>query len=218
MVDLADGHHLAHQLLRFRRDREIGKARGKAGDAQDAHRVFDKGRTDVAQYLGRNIGDAVEGIGQRAIVGARDGVDRQVTPREIIGKADVRSSVEGKALVAVPGLALGAGERVFLVRLWVQENREVLADRLETLGQHGFGRCADDDEITILHRQAEQFVAHGATDCVDLHVDGRHQRNGKTAIRRPFRPVHPRAIPASPARRAWHRPTCATRQATRLRK
>jgi hypothetical protein len=37
--------------------------------------------------------------------------------------------VEGEAVVAVAGLALGPGQRIFLVRFGMQEDREILADR-----------------------------------------------------------------------------------------
>ena len=58
--------------------------------------------------------------------------------------------VEGEAFVAGRGLALGARQRIFLVRLRVQENREVLADRLVAQRHHFLRRGADDDPVAIL--------------------------------------------------------------------
>ena len=52
MIDFAGGDHAAHQRQRFRRHRKIGEAGGKAGKAQDAHRVFGEGRADMAQDFG----------------------------------------------------------------------------------------------------------------------------------------------------------------------
>ena len=74
-----------------------------------------------------------------------------------------------ESLVAAAALALGASKRVFLVRLRMQENGEVPADRLEAGALHLVGCRADDHVIAILHGQAEQFVAHGAADDVGLH-------------------------------------------------
>src|SRR3546814_4937466 len=66
-------------------------------------------------------------------------------------------------------LAFGAGQRVFLVRLRGQEHGEVAADRLEAGGEHGVGGFADDDEVAVAGRQAQQPVAHRAADEVDVH-------------------------------------------------
>jgi hypothetical protein len=68
------------------------------------------------------------------------------------------------------GLALGAGQRIFLVRSGMQENREILAHRLEAARQHILGRSANDDVIAILNRQTEQLVADRSADREDLHV------------------------------------------------
>src|SRR3546814_8647839 len=58
-----------------------------------------------------------------------------------------RIGVDDEAAVAAAGLAFGAGQRVFLVRLRVQEHGEVAADRLEAGGEHGVGCFTDDDEV-----------------------------------------------------------------------
>ena len=52
MIGLAGGNHAAHQFERFRGQRKIAEAGGETGDAQDAHRVFGKGRADMAQDFG----------------------------------------------------------------------------------------------------------------------------------------------------------------------
>src|SRR5438105_15505730 len=77
--------------------------------------------------------------------------------------------MHGEALVAAPALSLGARERIFLVRLRVQEHREILAHRLVAEALHFLGRGADHDVVAILDRQPEQLVAHRAADRVDLH-------------------------------------------------
>ena len=51
-IDFAVCHHLAHHGQGFGRDGKVGKARRKARQPQDAHRVFAEGVGDVAQHLG----------------------------------------------------------------------------------------------------------------------------------------------------------------------
>ena len=72
-------------------------------------------------------------------------------------------------VIAMPGFALGTGQRIFLMGFGVQEHREVFTDRGKPCGQHFFGRAPDDNIIPITRRQAEQSVAYGATDNVGLH-------------------------------------------------
>ena len=72
-------------------------------------------------------------------------------------------------MIAVSGLALGAGQRVFVLSLRVQENREIFADRPEALCQHGFRSSTDDHVIVIGVGSAEQFVTDGTADEVCLH-------------------------------------------------
>jgi hypothetical protein len=98
-----------------------------------------------------------------------DGVDGEVAAPQVVLQRDVGRGVDGEALIAAAALALGAGERVFLVRLGMQEHREVLADRLEALLDHLLRGGADHHPVAILDLQAEQLVADGAADDVLLH-------------------------------------------------
>ena len=77
--------------------------------------------------------------------------------------------MEHEALVTGRGLALGARQRVFLLRDGMQEHGEVFTDRTEALLHHLLGRGADHHVVMILHRQSQQGVAHGAADNVNLH-------------------------------------------------
>ena len=96
-------------------------------------------------------------------------VDREVAAREVLLQRHVGRGVELEAVIAARGLALGARERVLLLRFRVQEHREILADRLVAELHHLLGRRADHDVVAVLHRQPEQLVAHRAADGVDLH-------------------------------------------------
>jgi hypothetical protein len=55
------------------------------------------------------------------------------------------------------------------MRLRVQENREILADRGESARDHFIGRGPDDDMVPILHRQTEQLIPDCAAHHVCLH-------------------------------------------------
>ena len=63
-IDFAVRHHVLHQRHRFRRDGKIGKARGKPGQPQNAHRVFAKGIGDMAQHFGLQVALPAVGIDQ----------------------------------------------------------------------------------------------------------------------------------------------------------
>jgi hypothetical protein len=69
----------------------------------------------------------------------------------------------------VAAFALGAGQGVFLVRLRMQKDGKVPPHRGKALGHHGFGGAAHHQPITVMHRQAEQGIAHCATNLVNLH-------------------------------------------------
>ena len=158
----------AHQRLGFRRDFEA-EARGEARDAKHAQRILGERRRHVAQHAGRKIALAAVRIDQRAVVVARHRVDREVAPGEVVLERDFGRREELEAAVAAPVLALGARERVFLVRVRMQEHREIATHRPVAGRDHDFGRRADDDPVAIGAAAAEQLVAHRAADAVDAH-------------------------------------------------
>ncbi|MNJ74235.1 hypothetical protein D3C77_711390 [compost metagenome] len=52
----------------------------------------------------------------------------------------------------------------------MQEHREISTNRPIALGVHFFDRGADHQPVDIADRAAEQAVAHGAANFVDVHV------------------------------------------------
>ena len=102
-----------------------------------------------------------------AVLAARHRVDRQVAPREVLFQRDIGRREELEAAIAPSVLALGARERVFLVRFRMQEYREVAAHRAESRRQHRLRRHADDDVVTVGDSAAEKFVADDTADLVD---------------------------------------------------
>ena len=168
-IDLAGGHHPLHQRLRCGCHAEVGKARGKARQPQDSHRVLGKGGAHVAQHARGQILPSAVRIDQRAVGSLRDGVDGQVAPREVVLQRHLGRGVEGKAVVAGRGLALGACQRVFLVRLRVQEDGKV-APHWPVAGlDHLLRGGAHHHPVAVGNRPSEQGVAHAAAHGVDLH-------------------------------------------------
>ena len=85
-------HHIAQQIAGVVGHVELRKARGKARQAQDAHRVFGKGGAGVAQQARGQIALAATGVyqgryvGRVAAIGQRQrghGVDAQVAPGQV---------------------------------------------------------------------------------------------------------------------------------------
>ena len=81
----------------------------------------------------------------------RDRVDGQIATLQILLERDVRREQRLEAAIPGTGLALGAGKRVFLAALRMQEHREVLADGLEAERLQLFGARADDHPVPLPH-------------------------------------------------------------------
>jgi len=134
----------------------------------------------MAQHTRFQIVRAMEGIDQIAGLVFCDGIDGEVATLEVllerkIGpgytgfavhaapdvtlEQDLGSRMHGEAGITGPDFALGASERIFLVRLRVEKNREVLADRAKALLDHLLRIAADYDVIVILHRKSQQLIA-----------------------------------------------------------
>ena len=120
-------------------------------------------------------------------------VDGQIAPPQILFQRHLGGGVKPEARVARRGLALGAGQRIFLVRARMQEDREIPPDRLKPRAQHLLRRRADHHPVAVLDRQAEQFVAHRAAHGVGFHVARTLSQRARTAWphERPEPPVRP---------------------------
>nr|VVN23364.1 hypothetical protein PS652_04447 [Pseudomonas fluorescens] len=172
-LQLAGFAECVHQFDGFRGHAKAhaGIARGKPGDAQHAQGIFGERRGYMAQDAGFKILLAVIRIADVALVIFGHGIDGQVAADEVFFKGNLGAGVEGEAAIAASALALGARQGVFLAAFGVQEYREIRPDRAITQGLHLFRRGTDHDPVDITDRPAEQAVAYGAADFVDLHVE-----------------------------------------------
>ena len=123
----------------------------------------------MPQHAGFEIVRAAKGIDQIPVVVACNGIDGEIAALEILLERNVRCRVDGEAGVAWAGFTLGAGERVFLVRLRMEKDREVLTHRAIPELQHFLRAAAHDDVIVVLDRQTQQLIADRAADSKDLH-------------------------------------------------
>jgi hypothetical protein len=106
----------------------------------------------------------------RAVLGARHRVDGQVAPDQVVFQRDVGRGVEHEAVVAGRGLALGARQRVFLLRLrdaGRPGNPCRPGGSPAPASRRAWRRPR---QSWSLHRQPQQFIAHGAADDINLHV------------------------------------------------
>ncbi len=161
--EFARGHDGAHQRLGFRRHGE-SQACSEACDAQHAQRVLDERGRHMAQHAGAQVGLAAVRVDEGAVLATRHRIDREIAPRQVLLQRDIGRREELESPIAAAVLALGARERVFLVRFRMQEHWKVAADRAEAGGQHRLRRDPDDDKIPVGVCSAEQFIADGAAD------------------------------------------------------
>ena len=186
-VHLAVTDHLRHERHRLVRHAEAQRreARGEARDAQDPHRVLDEGRRDMAESLRRQVAFAPVGVDEPAGGVARHGVDRQVAPLEVVLERHRRGEFHLEAAVAGRDLALEPRQRIFLVRLRVQEHREFLADGPVARALHLLRRRAHDHPVALAHRQAQQAITYRTTHEVDFHARMLTERRSHTAAAGP---------------------------------
>ena len=109
------------------------KRAAKARHAQDAHRVLDKSRADMAQNACLDIAHAAIGIDEAPICIPGDGIDGEVAPRQILLQRHLGRGMDLEALVAARRLALGAGQGIFLMSPGMKKDRKILAHRPEAL-------------------------------------------------------------------------------------
>ncbi|CRI63107.1 hypothetical protein THIOKS11160003 [Thiocapsa sp. KS1] len=181
-IDLPGRDHLAHQVHGLGRDTEaeVVEAGREAGETQDPDRVFREGRGDMAQDARLEVRKPSVGIDQDTgrILGER--IDGEVPALQVLLEGDLRVGVHGKAVITGRGLALGARQGVLVLGLWMEKDREVLADLLKTAGEKLIGCRANHDEITLADRASEQTVAHGAADQIDPQTLGGAHGEGPT--------------------------------------
>ena len=125
----------------------------------------------MAEHARAQVGLAAQRVDQLAIGLARNGVDGEIAAAQIVFQRHVDTGMEGEALVAVAGLALGAGERVFLFGARMQEHRKIAAHGHEAPARHILG-VAPTTTSPDRRPAAQQGVAHRAAHDIHLQALG----------------------------------------------
>ena len=123
----------------------------------------------MPQHTAGQVLLAAKGVDKRAVGRLGDGIDREVAARQVLRQRHIGRGMEGEAVITAAALALGARQRDLFARLWMQEDREVLANGLVAQGQQLLGRAAHSHPVAVADRLAQQAVAHGAADDEELH-------------------------------------------------
>ena len=116
-VSLAELNHFAAKVNGLWRNLKLKKPGCKSREAQNAHRILFKGRTDVPEHLIAQVPSTAQRIDQIASQASSHGVHSQIPTLEIIFQRDIGARIEGETLVALARLALGACQRILLFGL-----------------------------------------------------------------------------------------------------
>src|SRR3546814_5537079 len=109
------------------------EARMETRDAQHPHRIFDERLGDMPQHARLEIAHAAEWINQFAMLVLGNRIDGEIAATQIVFKRDIGAGVEGKALIAAPGLALGTLQRVLFSCLRIDEDIDRKSTRLNSI-------------------------------------------------------------------------------------
>ena len=124
----------------------------------------------MTEHASLDVARAAVRIDERAIVGLRDRIDREVAPLQILFQRHRRIGIDDEAAIATPALALGPRQRVLLAGIGMQEHGEVATHGLEASRFHPGLGGADHHPVAIAGRQAQQPVAYRAADEIGLHA------------------------------------------------
>ena len=210
-IDLASLHHLHQQRLGFWGHREVRKPRRQPGQAQHAHGVFNEGRRNMAEHARLQVALAAMRVDERAVFGLGDGVDGEVSARQVFLQRDAGCRMHREAAVAAAALAFGARQGHFFARGGVDEDRKILAHRAVAQRHQLVGRGTHGDPVAVAGGQAQQRVAHRAANDKNLHARAAAGQRlsagcGRARLRARSR-ARPGPAPSTRPRRA--RPPCA---------
>ena len=112
---------------------------------------------------------AVVGVDDVAVGVLRHGIDRQVATLQVCFQRDIRRTVHFETGIAMPVFTFGACQGVFFFGLRVQEHGKVAPDLRKALVQHLLGCGAYHHPVAIGDGSAQQSVADGAANKIDVH-------------------------------------------------
>ena len=198
------GHSL-HQLQGVGvNSKTLGReAGGKACGAQNAQGVFSEGFGNVTQQVVLKILLAAERVDNVAVFGLRHGIYGQVAAFQVFFQGYVGCAIHLEPVIAMALLSLSAGQRILFMGLGVQEHGKISAHLAKTLCQHGFRGGAHHHPVAVFNWQAEQLIAHGAANQVDVHKCAHIHDNEKSWRRLGHKPLSHKPLLVRLARRSF---------------
>ena len=103
--------------------------------------------------------------------GARlgDGIDREIAAQQVLFQGHIGRKSRLETVIARRGFTLCSRERIFFVRLWMQEDRKILAHLPKAQDFHIGERSTDDDPVSLSDGQSQQSVPYSATNEIGFH-------------------------------------------------
>jgi len=99
-----------------------------------------------------------------------DGIDGEIPAQQVLLQRHLGGSIADEAGIALPLLALGAGQGVLLLGLGVQKHGEVAADLGKAQRQHLRHSGTDHQVIPVTLRQPQQAIPNRPSDQINLHA------------------------------------------------
>src|SRR5690606_20628094 len=123
----------------------------------------------MPQHARLDVGTAAIRVDVVAVGIARDGIDGEVPPQQVFLQRDVRRELGDEAAVAGAALALPPRQRVLLLRLRMEEHREIPAHGAIAGRRQLLGGAAHHDPVACPGFATQQLIPDRAADQIDLH-------------------------------------------------
>src|SRR5262249_46173191 len=156
-IELTRRRHTLHELegVIGHAEAEVGISSRKTRQAQNPDGVLYERLGDVPEQARLQVPTATIRVDDFPGAGFGHGVAGETTAFEILLQGDLWRKLRREAPVAQAYFALETRERVLLVSLRMQKNREFAPDRHEPVTLELFRARTDDDPIALVHRPPE---------------------------------------------------------------
>jgi hypothetical protein len=148
-------------------DLKLRPATQKSGKPQKPHWVFSKGRAHVTKPFSLQVLEAAVRVVKPALLIHSHCIYREVAATEIVFKTNGWVGMNFKAPIACACFAFGACECVFVFRVRVKKDREILSHRFKAQTKEILGSCAHHQVVPVDPLFAHQRIAHRAANTIN---------------------------------------------------